>query len=223
MPGAAIHAFWEPVTTRSRPQASISNGTAPRALIASTRMSASGATSRTAAASSGIGFVTPVEVSLWVRRTALRVRLLEERRPDGGRRGGLAPLDLEAADVGAVDLGDLREAVAEGADGDGEDPVAGREDVDDGGLEGAGARGGEQDDVGLGAEERAHPADDPLHERGELGAAVVDHLAPAGGHDGRREGGRAGDPEVLLEAGHGFGLLRRRWGCRVLGRGVGAG
>ena len=70
MPGADIQAFCDPVTTRSRPHASISKGTAPRALIASTRMSASGVTSRIAAASSGIGFVTPVEVSLWVRRTA---------------------------------------------------------------------------------------------------------------------------------------------------------
>src|SRR5450759_1378612 len=68
--GAAIHAFWEPVTTTSRPQASISNGTAPRADTPSTRMSAPGASYRTTAASAAIGFVTPVEVSLWVSRTA---------------------------------------------------------------------------------------------------------------------------------------------------------
>ena len=42
-PGAAIHAFCEPVTTTSTPQASISNGTAPRPDTLSTRMSASGA------------------------------------------------------------------------------------------------------------------------------------------------------------------------------------
>ena len=42
MPGADIQAFWEPVTTRSRPHSSIANGTAPSAEIASTRMSASG-------------------------------------------------------------------------------------------------------------------------------------------------------------------------------------
>ena len=69
-PGAAIQAFWEPVTTTSMPQASISNGTAPSADTLSTRMSASGATSRTTAARAGIGFMTPVEVSLWVSRTA---------------------------------------------------------------------------------------------------------------------------------------------------------
>ncbi len=69
-PGADIHAFCEPVTTRSTPHASISNGTAPRPLTLSTRISASGASARTAAASSAMGFMTPVEVSLWVSSTA---------------------------------------------------------------------------------------------------------------------------------------------------------
>ena len=70
IPGAAIHAFWEPVTTTSRPQASISNGTAPSAETPSTRISAPGASSRATAASAATGFVTPVEVSLWVSNTA---------------------------------------------------------------------------------------------------------------------------------------------------------
>ena len=70
-PGAAIQAFCEPVTTRSTPQASISNGTAPRPDTLSTRMSASGAVSRTTAASDAIGFMTEVDVSLWVSSTAL--------------------------------------------------------------------------------------------------------------------------------------------------------
>ncbi len=70
-PGAAIHAFCEPVTTTSMPHASIWNGTAPRPDTLSTRISASGADSWIVAASSGIGFMTAVEVSLWVRRTAL--------------------------------------------------------------------------------------------------------------------------------------------------------
>ncbi len=72
MPGADIQAFWEPVTTRSRPHSSIANGTAPSAEMASTRMSASGATSRIAAASAGMSLVTPVDVSLCVRSTAFR-------------------------------------------------------------------------------------------------------------------------------------------------------
>ena len=69
-PGAAIHAFWEPVMTRSQPQASISNGTAPSPDTLSTRMSVSGDVARMAAARAGIGFITPVDVSLWVSRTA---------------------------------------------------------------------------------------------------------------------------------------------------------
>jgi hypothetical protein len=70
-PGAAIHAFCEPVTTTSTPHASISNGTAPSPETLSTTMSASGALSRIASARTGIGFITPVEVSLCVSRTAL--------------------------------------------------------------------------------------------------------------------------------------------------------
>ena len=70
IPGAAIHAFWEPVTTTSRPQASISNGAAPSPETPSTTIRAEGASSRTTAASAAIGFVTPVEVSLCVSRTA---------------------------------------------------------------------------------------------------------------------------------------------------------
>ena len=72
MPGADIHAFWEPVTTRSRPHSSIRNGTAPSAEIPSTRISASGATWRIAAASAAMSLVTPVDVSLCVRSTARR-------------------------------------------------------------------------------------------------------------------------------------------------------
>ena len=72
MPGADIQAFCEPVTTRSRPHASIANGTAPSAEIASTRIRASGAAARTAAASAGMSLVTPVEVSLCVSSTAFR-------------------------------------------------------------------------------------------------------------------------------------------------------
>ena len=41
MPGEAIHAFWLALTTRSMPQASISNGMAPRPLMPSTMTSGS--------------------------------------------------------------------------------------------------------------------------------------------------------------------------------------
>jgi len=134
-------------------------------------------------------------------------RLFQQRGADRGRGRGPPPLDLEAADIGAVDLGHLREAIPEGPPGHGDDPIAGREDVDHGSLQGTRARGGEGDDLGLCAEERPHAVNDPLQERGELGTAVVDHLASPGGHDGGRQDGRAGDPEVLRETGHGIGLL----------------
>ena len=72
MPGAAIQLFWLPDTTTSRPHASCSNGTAPTPDTPSTRISAAGAMSRIAWARSGIEFITPVEVSLCVMRTALK-------------------------------------------------------------------------------------------------------------------------------------------------------
>ena len=58
-PGGTIQAFCEPVTTTSRPQASVSKGTAPTPLMPSTRMRASGTTARALAARASIGFVDP--------------------------------------------------------------------------------------------------------------------------------------------------------------------
>ena len=67
-------------------------------------------------------------------------------------------------------------------------------------------------------------------QRRELGAAVVDHLAPAGGHGRGWQGGGAGDPEVRLETVHGSaswagGRLGGAWRARrrrgVMGRGGG--
>ena len=66
------------------------------------------------------------------------------------------------------------------------------------------------DDVVGGPEERPHAGHDPGEHRGELGPAVVDHLARAGLADGRRQARRAWDPEVRLETLHG-GL---RYGSR---------
>ena len=63
-PGGTIQLFWEPVTTTSRPQPSVSKGTAPMPLMPSTMMSAFGAVPWMMAASSASGLVTPVEVSL---------------------------------------------------------------------------------------------------------------------------------------------------------------
>ena len=188
MPGADIQAFWDPVTTRSRPQSSIANGTAPSAEIASTRISASGAASRAAAASAAMSLVTPVDVSLCVRSTARRPGIAGRGSTDVGGLRGLAPLDLEAGDRGAVDLGDLGEPVAERADRDGQDGVARRERVDHGRLEAAGARAGQHDHVGRGAEVGLHALAHAQQERLELLAPVIDHLAPAGLAHGRVAG-----------------------------------
>ena len=124
MPGAAIHAFWLALSTRSMPHASISNGMAPRPLMPSTTTSGSPGAARTTAASSRSGFVTPVEVSLWVRRTARYGGFAARWAARAAGVGGLAPGDLEPLDVGAERLGDGCEPVAERPDRHGEHAVA---------------------------------------------------------------------------------------------------
>ena len=147
--------------------------------------------------------MTEVEVSLWVSRTALYDGSRASSATDRVRVGRLAPLDLDLGDVRAVGPGDLREPVAERADRHGEDPIARRDDVDDGRLEPARAGGRDDRDVARGPEVRAHPGQDPVEHGRELRPAVVDHLAGAGLADRRREPRRAGDAQVGLEAVHG--------------------
>src|SRR5262245_23359446 len=67
-PGGVIHPFWEAVATTSRPQSSVSRGRAASPLTESTRRR--GPRARTIPAIVRTSFVTPVAVSLWVRRTA---------------------------------------------------------------------------------------------------------------------------------------------------------
>ena len=69
-PGAAIQAFCEPVTTRSMPQRVHLERDRSEARHAVDHDQRLGRGSRMAAARTGIGFMTPVEVSLWVSRTA---------------------------------------------------------------------------------------------------------------------------------------------------------
>ena len=126
-----------------------------------------------------------------------------QRLADDCRIGGLAPLDVDLRDVRAVDGRDAREPVAERADRHGQDLVAGRQRVDDRGLEAARARGRDEDHVVGRAEERLDPAGHPLEHPRELRPAVVDHLARPGLADRRRQARRAGDPKVGLEAVHG--------------------
>ena len=137
--------------------------------------------------------------------------------PHLGRLGRPAPLDLEPRHRCAVDLGDLREPVAERADRDGQHRVARRQRVDDRGLEARRSRAGQHDHVAARAEEGLHALAHAAQQRLELLATVVDHLAPAGLADGRGEAGRPGDAEVRLEAAHGG--PPDRGGCRTDGGG----
>ena len=105
-----------------------------------------------------MSLVTPVEVSLWVTRTATSAGSRASASAIDCGVGHGAGLEVERGDVGAEGLGDVAEAVAELTDGDGEDLVAGREGVDDGGFHGAGAGGGEDVDLVLGAEEESSGA-----------------------------------------------------------------
>ncbi len=202
-PGAAIQAFCEPVTTTSTPQASIWNGTAPRPDTLSTRMSASGATSRTTAGELGDRVHHPGRGLVVGEQDRLVVAVALELGVELRRIGGVAPLDLDLGDVGAVGPGDLGEPVAERADRHAEDAVARRQGVDHGRLEAARPGGRDHRHVAGRPEVRLHAGQDPAEHGRELGATVVDHLARAGFADGRREGRRAGDAQVGLEAVHG--------------------
>ena len=69
MPGEADSAFCEPPTATSIPQPSKSNGTAPSDDTTSTTTIAPASLATRASASTG--WITPVDVSLCVRSTAL--------------------------------------------------------------------------------------------------------------------------------------------------------
>ena len=210
MPGADIHAFWEPVTTRSRPHSSIANGTAPSAEIASTRISASGAASRTAAASAAMSLVTPVDVSLCVRRTALRPGIAA-----AASRTAAAVAASPHSTSSFVTAAPYTSAIFANRSPNAPMVTARTGSPGESVLTTAASRAPVPAHVSMmtsccGAEERLHAAADPDEERLELLPAVVDHLAPAGLADGRRQGGGSGDPEVGLEAGHSAGLQGSR-------------
>src|SRR5205085_2481651 len=68
-PGGRASAFWLPVKSTSMPRSSIAIGTAEKEETVSTIKTTSGYL-RTTAQISSSGFITPVEVSLWIRVTA---------------------------------------------------------------------------------------------------------------------------------------------------------
>jgi hypothetical protein len=132
--------------------------------------------------------------------------VLREQAVELGGVEALAPARLVADDVAAVGVGELDPALAELAGRGGEHRLAGAHEVGDGGLHGAGAAGGEGQDVVLGLEDARQLAQHPLVELDEVRGPVVEHR---GGHrlrDGRRHRGRPGGHQVLLHErvrGHG--------------------
>ena len=198
-PGAAIQAFCEPVTTTSTPQASISNGTAPRpdAVDQDQRLGRhladDGRELRDRVHHPGRGLVVGEQDGLVV---AIPLELGAEH----GRIGRLAPFDVDLGDVGAVGPGDLGEPVAERTDRDARTRSPG-ESV----LTMAASRPPEPAVVMI-AMSPVVPKYGfmPLRIRSSIaansGPAVVDHLARAGLADARRQPGRAGNAQVWLEA-----------------------
>ncbi len=87
------------------------------------------------------------------QQNTLRVRQRVQRSGDLRGIGGLAPGNLVARDLQPERLGDLRQAIAEDANGHGEDLVARREDVDDRRLHRAAACGRKAKDGLAGLEE----------------------------------------------------------------------
>ena len=144
-PGGVISAFCEPETTTSSPHASVSHGTAPRLETASTTTSAPA--SFAAAASAWTSATTPVEVSDCTNQTAFASRSREprahvvRRRASRPRRSGGGRRRRRSAAVIAAQ----RSPKLPGRDD--EMRLARRDEVRDGRLERAGARGGEEQHV----------------------------------------------------------------------------
>ena len=114
---------------------------------------------------------------------------------------GLALRHGEADGLGAVGVADVRPAIAERSHRAEERLLAGTEEVDDGGLEAAGATCRIEQDVVVGAERPAQTTDDIVHHRGELRAAVVDHGTARGTDHASGERGRTGNAELWFTHG----------------------
>src|SRR6185503_14571843 len=108
-----------------------------------------------------------------------------------------AQRDVDATSVNAVRLADRIEALAERAVDEDERSVAARERVRDGRFHRAGARRGEGEHITLRAQEVLQRARECGQQRGELGAAVVDHRTGRRGEHALGHHGRSWDSEVL--------------------------
>ena len=112
--------------------------------------------------------------------------------------GRLPPLDGILLDFEPEITGDLRVPLTKRADRDSKHAVAGRQCVDNRGLQPAGARAGEEQNSLLGAE---HPACARFHFRQqhlELRAAVVNHRGGERPEDGTWQWGGAGHAQVAV-------------------------
>ncbi len=115
---------------------------------------------------------------------------LDGMRPVRGEAGlGLFRVD-RMAPIAGDELDDEAEALSQHAPQrgelaglEGEHAVTRRERVHQGGFPGAGARGGEDRDRARRAEDPLHPGDNGDGERGEIGAAMIDHRLVDGAQD----------------------------------------
>ena len=162
--------FCEPETTTSRPQASVSIGSAPRletASIASRherpRVSSPIRLDVRDGRGRGLGVHDDGELQ----------RLVGHRRGDGLGIGRPPPLAFEHRHVRAERARHRDPAVAERAGGDAEDAIARLDEVREHRLERAGAGGREEQDVVLGAEDELELAQHLAVGRDEARAAVV--------------------------------------------------
>ncbi len=161
-------AFWEPPMRTSMPQPSMSRCVVPRPVMASTMSRASLTFSLRSLAMPSMSWRTPVEDSVAWTKTA-RVSSLSAAL-DLVEREGAAVRSFDHVDVAAEGFGEAAPALAELAGGEDEDAVAGRGEVGDGGLHGAGAAAREDDDVVLGADEVLELGEDAGVECAELRA-----------------------------------------------------
>jgi hypothetical protein len=119
-----------------------------------------------------------VEVSESVEKTALIPgSALSSAASSSGDAEGLAEVAPAFAELAAVD---------------GQDAIAGRAEVDDRGLHGAGARRGQDIDVLFGAEDVFQAFRDLHEDFRKFGRAVVDDGLRRRGQDPVRDGRRAG-------------------------------
>ena len=126
-----------------------------------------------------------------------RLELGEPARELGGGRR-LAPLEAQLLDLAAVAPGHRRPALSELAGRDGEHAVAGRAEVDDRRLEGAGARAGEEEDVRARPVNLLQPAERPFVDDPEVRRSVMQNRLREGGEHLRRHGRRPGREQVPL-------------------------